>query len=394
MLSALFLPRLFSGLVEVIPVSGASLDGPSLVQPRSGNFTQLGYMIISYFTTLSISVIGSRDDIQRHFLRALIWTSLALIVSGLADLVCYRLGLSALLAPFRTAGYELLTDVEAAGAKRVVGLTPEASSYGTLCLQMTAALLLLRPLFRAGWERLVANLALIGVAGMALLSTSATAFAGGGVLAVVYLIDLAGRAIRPGGPGGKSVGFEFAVLAVSLVLALAAIGLAPKLVAPLFDMLNKIVFEKSATFSYYQRNLWNQIGWAAFLDSGGLGVGLGSVRTSNWIYSILASTGIFGGAMIFGFLLQKIATPTRGATPEVASFRKGLRLWLLPALIMSTLGGTIPDIGVMMSIALGMLSTAAPSSDMSAAAARSSQRDAVEGRKQRYEPRSSRPDYV
>ena len=177
---AILLPRLFAGLVEVVPVTGGSLDGPSLLQPRSGNYTQVAYMTLSYLTTLAISVIGSRPEVQRGYLRAVIAGALALVATGLADLVCYRLGASALLEPFRTASYELLTDVEAAGLKRVVGLTPEASAFGSLCVSSAAALLLLRPLYRPGWERRLALFALVGVALLGLLSTSSTAYAGGG----------------------------------------------------------------------------------------------------------------------------------------------------------------------------------------------------------------------
>lgn len=358
LLSAVLLPRMFAGLVEVIPVSGASLDGPSLVQPRSGNITQPGYMLISYLTALALAVIGSRADVRRHYLRALVWAALALVATGVADLVSSKLGLSTLLAPFRTASYEMLTDVEVSGVKRVVGLTPEASAFGSLCVGAAAALLLLRPLYRPGWERILATAALIGVAAMALLSTSATAFAGGAALAGVYLVDLATRASRRRALGRETIALEIGLLSACAFAAAAVIVFAPNLVAPLFDLVDKIVFQKSASLSYYQRNLWTQIGLQAFFDSGGLGVGLGSVRTSNWAVSIIASTGVIGGALIFGMIAQKVFASSPTASPEVDCLRRGLRLWIIPALIMSLLGGTIPDIGVMMAITLGLLSTA------------------------------------
>ena len=356
LLGALLLPRMFAGLVEVIPVSGAGLDGPSLVQPRAGNITQPCYMVISYLTALAFAVIGSREDVRRHYLRALLYGALALFATGLADLVASRLGLSALLDPFRTASYELLTDVETDGVKRIVGLTPEASAFGSLCISSASALLLLRPLYRPGWERSLATFALIGVAGMALLSTSATAYVGGAVLAMVYLLNLSRRALRPGAIGRESVAIEVALLSAGAFAAILAIGLAPKLVAPLFDLVDKIIFQKSASMSYYQRNLWTQIGIGAFFDSGGLGVGLGSVRTSNWVVSIVASTGVIGGVFMFGFVLQKLASSVKDDPPEVACLKEGVKLWLLPTLVMSLIGGTIPDIGVMMAMVLGLLS--------------------------------------
>lgn len=357
---AILLPRLFAGLVEVVPVTGGSLDGPSLLQPRSGNYTQVAYMTLSYLTTLAISVIGSRPEVQRGYLRAVIAGALALVATGLADLVCYRLGASALLEPFRTASYELLTDVEAAGLKRVVGLTPEASAFGSLCVSSAAALLLLRPLYRPGWERRLALFALVGVALLGLLSTSSTAYAGGGMLAVVYLIDLGARAIHPNAAGRETLGLELGALAAFALIAAAALLFTPGALAPFADLLDKIVFQKSASQSYYQRSMWTEIGVGAFFDSGGLGVGVGSVRTSNWAISILSSTGFVGGILMFGFIAQKLFTSSRGEPAEAATLKNGLRLWIVPTLAMSMLGGTIPDLGVMMSVALGLLASHVP----------------------------------
>ena len=129
-LTAIVLPRLFAGLIEVIPVAGADLTGASVLTPRSGNITQTAYMLVSYFTAVAIAVIGSRRDVRQYYLQALLWGGLAIVATGVVDLAAYHAGASALLDPFRTASYTLLTDVEAEGAKRVVGFTPEASSYG------------------------------------------------------------------------------------------------------------------------------------------------------------------------------------------------------------------------------------------------------------------------
>lgn len=357
-LTALLLPRLFSGLLEVVPVSGADLNGASILQPRSGNITQTGYTLISYLTAVAFSVVGSRDDFRRHYMRGLVWGAFALIVTGLLDLIAYRLGLSSLLEPFRTASYELLTDVEAAGAKRVVGLTPEASAYGTLCVNAAAALLLLRPLYPPGLTRAIATIAMIGTGVMALLSTSATAYAGGAALACVYLYNLASRILDRDSFGRESCAMEIGVLACLGFVALMIVTVAFDRVAPLLDVLDKVIFEKSGSLSYMQRSMWSHIGWQAFLDSGGLGAGLGSVRTSNWFISIMGSTGVFGCLLIFGYFLQKLTLSTRRLAAPDAAFLNALRLTLIPFLVMASLGGTIPDIGVTTAATLGLLSVA------------------------------------
>ena len=358
MLSALLLPRMFAGLVEVIPLGGADLTGSSLLAPRPGNVTQTGYMLSSYLTALAFAVIGSRLDVRRHYLQALLWGGLTVILAGLIDLACYRAGLSALLDPFRTASYTLLTDVEAAGAKRVVGFTPEASAYGGLCVAGASTILFLRPLYREGRQRLAATAVLLGLLAMGALSTSATAYVGCGILAAVYLFDLARRFLDRNAFGRDVLGWEVGLLSIVALIAFAVAALAPERIAPIFDMFDKVVLQKTASYSFYQRSMWTRTGWQAFLDTGGLGAGLGSLRTSNWSISIIGSTGVFGALLLIGFFLQKLLQRTSRLSREDAAFAFGLKLSLLPYLAMIQLGGTIPDIGVAAAMSLGFLSSA------------------------------------
>lgn len=348
--SAIVLPRVFSGMVAVIPVAGASLDGPSLLMPRSGNFTQSGYMIVSYLVVLAFAEIGSRVGALRHIRYAILAASVAAIVTGLLDLFASRLGLGALLDAFRTANYELLTDVETAGLKRVVGLTPEASTYGSLCVQSASAILLLLPFYARGAERAIAVVVFLGVAAMAVLSTSATALLGLMALGCVYLFDLATRLLNRDKRAAGTAGLELLLLStVGLVAAIVMIS-QPELVDWLSGLADKILFQKTASASFRQRSLWTQTALEALLQTGGVGVGLGSVRTSNWMVSILASTGVFGSALMIGFILQRVFSRT------VAPFQRSVKLWLAPTLLMSGIAGTIPDLGIMMSMMLGLLS--------------------------------------
>jgi len=381
-LSAVILPRLFAGMVEVIPVSGADLSGASLLIPRPGNITQTAYMLISYLTVVAVAVVGSRRDFRQHYMKALLWGAATIIVSGLLDLAADRVGATALLEPFRTVSYTLLTDVEAAGAKRVVGFTPEASAYGGLCVSIASTILLLRPLYREGALRLLATAAALGLLIMSALSTSATAYAGCAALACVYGFDLARRIFDRRAIGRDILGWEIGVLAIAALAAVAIVALAPSTVAPLFDVFDKIVFGKSDTYSFYQRSLWTRTGWQAFLDTGGLGAGLGSIRTSNWTVSILGSTGVFGALLLFGFFLQKLAQRTSHLPRQDAAFASALKLSLAPYLVMNQLGGTIPDIGIATAIVLGLLSSeAAAAQKRPSTAARAAEPTAPAGRR-------------
>ncbi|PXW50972.1 hypothetical protein [Methylobacterium sp. B4] len=354
---ALVLPRVFSGMIEVVPVS-AFRFGTDILKPGAGNITQSGYMALSYAATLAFTVIGQTEAMRAHYRRALLSAACALVATGLVDLITFSLNLGAVLEPFRTATYALLTDVEAEGAKRVVGLMPEASSYGTACVGMAAALVFTQPLYRAGNEQVLVMVAIGGLVLMTMLSTSSTAYVGLAVFGLVYGLDLLVRMLDAGNPRRDQIGLEVGLIVLVVFAIFATFVIQPALFDPIVAMVDKMVFQKSSSASYVERSLWNRVGWHAFLDSGGLGVGLGSIRVSNWVISILGSTGLFGALMMFGFIAQQLVAAPRNATRDAVVFATVTKLALVPVLVMYQLAGTIPDIGIAASAALGMIAAA------------------------------------
>ncbi|KQQ26409.1 hypothetical protein ASF53_20975 [Methylobacterium sp. Leaf123] len=351
---AVVLPRVFSGMIEVVPVS-AFRFGTDILKPGAGNITQSGYMMLSYATALAFTVIGQTETTRAHYRRALLCGAYALIATGLIDLITFSLNLGAVLEPFRTATYALLTDVEAEGAKRVVGLMPEASSYGTACVGLAAALLFTRPLYRPGTELRLVMVAIGALVLMTMLSTSSTAYVGLAVFGLVYGCDLLVRMLDAGNPRRDGIGLEVGLIVLAVFAVFATFVIKPTLFDPVVAMVDKMVFQKSSSASYVERSLWNRVGWHAFLDSGGLGVGLGSIRVSNWAISILGSTGLFGALLMFGFIAQQLVSAPRGASRKAVLFATVTKLALLPVLVMYQLSGTIPDIGIAASAALGMI---------------------------------------
>ncbi|MCJ2012618.1 hypothetical protein [Methylobacterium sp. J-076] len=354
---AFVLPRMFAGLFEVMPVSSAYF-GADILKPAAGNITQSCYMILSFAVALSFAVIGQSEVTRDHYRRALLYAAYALVCTGFLDLVCYTLGLGALLEPFRTATYSLLIDVEAEGVKRVVGLMPEASTYGTACVSMLAALTFMRPLYRAGRERLLVLGAMGLLALMAMLSTSSTAIVGIGLFGLVYGLDLLVRLVNPRNPRRGQLNIEILIIFLALVGMFVAFVLKPNLFDPVLSMVDSLVLQKTNTASYAERSSWNRIGWQAFIDSGGLGAGLGSIRTSNWGISILGSTGVLGAVLMFGFITQHLVAVPGRVPQHVLTFTTALKLALLPSLAMSLLSATMPDIGIAAASVLGLLAAA------------------------------------
>ena len=75
------------------------------------------------------------------------------VFTGALDLASHYLPLQPVLEVFRTATYALLTDVAILDAKRVVGLMPEASSFGGLALAFLASLYFFRRAMPPGRAR-------------------------------------------------------------------------------------------------------------------------------------------------------------------------------------------------------------------------------------------------
>ena len=73
------------------------------------------YLTISFATTLAFATIGSSSALRKTYVWASFYGGWVIVFTGLVDFVLYNIGLSDLLAPFRTASYSLLTDVEAEG---------------------------------------------------------------------------------------------------------------------------------------------------------------------------------------------------------------------------------------------------------------------------------------
>lgn len=346
------LPRMFAGQIVIVPINGI---GANFVTPSTANVTQPLYFLLSFLTTLTVAVAISNRTFERQYLRAVLAGGAAIVLTGLVDIVLYRTGHSGLLDVFKTASYRNLTDSEVAGAKRVVGLTPEASAYGALCIGALTTLVFLRPFYEDRARRLYVPLMSVALVVMALLSTSSNAYLGLTVFVALYGLDGLVRLASVYPVLKEGLWLEFTLLACGLLAVLAVVVFAPELLAPVQQVFDMMVLKKSASASFAERSLWNRIGLQAFFDSGAMGVGLGSMRTSNWFISILGSTGLIGAVLLFGFIAYLLFWPNRPTSPRRGQMLRAVRFALLPTLVMSAMGGTIPDIGVHTSSLYGLL---------------------------------------
>lgn len=359
-LTAWIFPRLFAGCVMVYPLNEVT-GGLEPLRPTSANFTQTVYLTITVGMLFTLAVAGRDMVFRKHFLNSVLLTAFLLDLSGCIDLGLSAVGQSDLLLPFHNNTYALLISDEVGSQKRVVGFMSEASAYGSVACQCLSFLIFWMNGFEPKLRKLVVVLIAV-TAVMTFLSTSSTAYAGLGTLMATLLarsllrLLLARQGTTPHARqrgaarrGGK------AVLLTGLPLLLMAVWAAAPaaLVGQYTHLIDLVLFQKIGSGSYIERSSWTHAAFGAFQASNGIGVGIGSVRSSSWYANILACTGVVGACLFLaGTALLILPTGRRGTMPELET---GLKVSLIPGAVMMALATTTPDPGVWNMATLGLI---------------------------------------
>lgn len=341
--------RLFQGLIDVINVPG-SIDTVAL---RGTNYNQCVNLCISFGTVLVFFFFASDARMHRFIPTALLINGCVLAATGLLNLVTDTLGLSILLDGFHTTTYVRLLDAEVLGVRRLVGVMTEASAYGGACVAGFVTLFFLQ-FALDGRPRILAAATSALLFGLAILSTSSTAYAGLGFSVGIIGLYLTHRAFSRGLIQHIDLAGPVFGLMIALLVFVAFLALAPGAADYASAMLDATLFEKASSASYLERMQWNEAAIGAFLASGGLGVGLGTTRASNWFVAVLSSTGIAGFFALFAFLLRLLFA--RGSVDRTdEGLVLALRFTVLIVIFESALAATNADFGVGFSAIMGLL---------------------------------------
>jgi hypothetical protein len=112
---------------------------------------------------------------------------------------------------------------------------------------------------------------------------------------------------------------------------------------PVAQLFESTVLDKPLSASAQERTYWNLTSLQSFLDTGALGIGLGSSRASSWIIAVMSQMGLLG-AMLMATLLWEISRgvgrPSSGQIdPEMRALHDSVRAcalaWIVGASIMS-----------------------------------------------------------
>jgi len=191
---AMIVPRVSGSNIFVYPMAVGVTSFPTRLQPTSANLNQSVYQVISCAVALGFYILARAPRFPEIFLRAVLWGAAAVIVTGLADMIGPHIGLAKVLDLFRTASYTFLNGVEVLGVTRVVGLMPEASSFGALAVSFGAIVLFCRNAYEASLKPWALGLG-IGCLAFAALSTSSAGMLALAVTLALLCADLGSRLI-------------------------------------------------------------------------------------------------------------------------------------------------------------------------------------------------------
>ena len=304
-----FMPRLFAGNVQVVPVRIGDLADSVLLVPTVQNISQFVYVSISVLSVFAFASLLRSDAMRRHALVALCLGAAIAVTTGFLDYLSQSTGLESLLEVFRTASYALLIEDEVLGGKRVVGLMPEASAFGMLALSFLVSLYFFRRAMPAGLLRdrgvpvlMSALLLLIW------LSTSSAAYLGLCLFGAAAATEWCWRLIAAGRNPylRRGIATEFWLGVTALGMLVLAVLVVPQVFNPVVEMFDTMVLQKSASSSFEERGMWTRVSLSSLFATYGLGVGLGGTRASNFAVALASNTGVLGAACYFLFVAQTV----------------------------------------------------------------------------------------
>jgi len=355
LITALFFPRLMEGVTETMLVQRISAGRNSIsllpLTSSTNNITQavyaLGGLLCFAFTFGYLRQIGAAWRLVQVML---ILSAVNLFVALLDIATCYT-GTAHIFDFVRTANYALLTGSEKAGFKRISGTFSEASAfagYTAVLFAFVASLWLDR--VRSWLTGLLASLLLM----VLLLSTSAT-----GMVALAAVVLYLGFRSAQGSIGRRPAGRPAFLASLLLVVPLVALFIVlamPEMVEDVARYLDEILFSKLESQSGRERSMWNAVAFQVFLDTWGLGAGLGSARASSYLFVLLSNVGLPGAILFFLFVgsifLGRGGQQAAGAHENDTVIR-ACKAGLVAGLAEALTSGTVYDLGLLFYLLAG-----------------------------------------
>lgn len=293
-------PWVFPDIPVLTPAKGIDdqVHAPSSLQYSLGNASQVVYLVAGLLAARFLCL--TRTGLQALVVAA--WTGTIL---SAARGVLRSLGRDGTAWVFDT----LSVDYSSAQDERLRGVFAEPSELAAFSLAV-AAFAGTRALSVQDRRARTGAAALFAIALCNLFaSASGTAVAAG---CAVFVILATSAARRFAASGGRDADVAALVLCV---VTFAAVSVGGQLAAPLVG----IVDEKLGSQSFDSRTAADEIGIRVFLDTWGLGAGLGSNRSSSFLVTLLSTTGAVGVAAFGSAVLLLVVRGSRSRSSAALS---------------------------------------------------------------------------
>ena len=312
-LSSWLLPDLFAGSVMVWPQRPDPLaPGMIPLEHTSGNVTQPLYLALNIVFTVAVALFVTRANIPYHRLVGAYMLG-GYVVVGLAfwQFASRNAGIPFPDELLHSNPSWAIVEQSFGSVARIQGPFSEPAA---LAGYITGVALCSLWLSIRGYQVMHPNLLLALSLATTLLSTSTT-----GILTLMLGVPIVlGMASVDGDPGAIGrIGKTVALLLLGSVLVLGPVfALKPSLI----EALNTVVeatLTKGDSDSFNDRTAADANAIDAFTQTGGLGVGWGSYRSSSLLPGLLANAGVFGVAMVgwLFFALIRLSRRARRASP-------------------------------------------------------------------------------
>jgi heme/copper-type cytochrome/quinol oxidase subunit 4 len=194
----------------------------------------------------------------------------------------------------------------------------------------------------------------VGLGVLSILSTSSTAYVMTATTFVAFTIQMLIRLFLDGRVEQNRAAIELVFVVIGSIFAVEFALYIDTIGDQIYRLVNTLVFNKSSTSSFEERTRWTRIAFEAFVSSYGLGIGVGTARTSNGFVNIVASTGAAGAIFFAAFLVKLFVIKPRSATAHESY---AAVLALLAPLVGLALSSTSPDFGPFTAVLFGLQSS-------------------------------------
>jgi hypothetical protein len=338
---AIILPRLLQGSTLVFPVDRSNQQ--ILLQPLapvSGNFSQTVYCVSDVVVYSCMYAFLKYRGVYRTLANAVFVLAALNVLAGLLDIVSHAAGIDA-LSVVKTAQFADLTGEEMGGLVRISGTFPETSAFSAFTMPLFVFCL---NLWLVGYRSRLSGPLAVASGMLLLLSTSGTAYVGMGGYLVVLLFSRPSVISRVAIVRKQRI-WIFAACA-GVLGTLYVVLFLPELAKALEDFVETAIFSKAGSSSGVERMGWNAQGVTNFFDTYGIGVGLGSIRTSSFLVVILANLGVVGVVCYGTFLGMSLLSRVPAQYPrEERAICYAARHGMIATLIVASASAGVFELG-------------------------------------------------